>query len=84
LVIFVTKLWSSLDANSTLASNFYQYTKLAQIAMIHVLGSVEDECCFFSLGILKGQGAQSIGRQFINCSWHKGAVGLLLEHFSGL
>jgi len=47
------KLWRSLDANSALATNFSEYVKLAEIAMIHVLGSIEDELCFSVLSFLK-------------------------------
>ena len=49
----LTKLWRVLDANSSLGKNFGEYVKLAQIAMIHVLGSVEDECTFSALNFLK-------------------------------
>jgi hypothetical protein len=49
----LTKLWRMLDANSALAAQFPEYIKLAQIAMVHVLGSVEDERCFSSLTFLK-------------------------------
>jgi len=53
LVNPLTKLWKYLDANSALAKSFSEYVKLAEIAKIHVLGSVEDECWFFSLSFLK-------------------------------
>jgi hypothetical protein len=49
----LTHLWQMLDANTALAKSFSEYVKLAQIAMIHVLGSVEDERCFSSLNFLK-------------------------------
>lgn len=49
----VTKLWRRLDANSALSTSFPEYIKLAQIALIHVLGSVEDERAFSSLSFLK-------------------------------
>ena len=42
-----------LDANIALAGQFPEYVKLAQIALVHVLGSVEDERCFSSLTFLK-------------------------------
>jgi hypothetical protein len=48
-----TKLWWILDANSTLVVQFLEYIKLAQIAMVHILGSVEDELCFSSLFFMK-------------------------------
>jgi hypothetical protein len=49
----LTKLWHMLDANSALAAQFPEYIKLAQIAMVYVLGSVEDERFFSSLTFLK-------------------------------
>lgn len=49
----LTKLWRCLDSNSALAGNFQEYIKLAQIAMVQVLGSVEDERTFSSLSFLK-------------------------------
>jgi hypothetical protein len=48
-----TKLWRSLDANTELVAQFLEYLKLAQIAMVYVLGSVEDERVFSSLTFLK-------------------------------
>jgi hypothetical protein len=49
----LTKMWRTLDANTALVAHFPEYLKLAQIAMVHVLGSVEDERAFSSLTFLK-------------------------------
>jgi hypothetical protein len=49
----LTKIWRELDANTSLAKAFPEYIKLAHIAMVHVLGSVEDERAFSSLSFLK-------------------------------
>ena len=49
----LTKLWRTLDANSALGKNFWEYIKLAEIAMVHVLGSVEDERTFSAFSFLK-------------------------------
>ena len=49
----VTKLWRHLNANFALSSSFPEYMKLAQIALIHVLGSMEDERAFSSVTFLK-------------------------------
>jgi hypothetical protein len=38
-----TKLWRTLDANTALVAQFPEYLKLAQISVVHVLDSVEDE-----------------------------------------
>jgi hypothetical protein len=42
-----------LDANKALAAQFSEYVKLAEIAIVQVLGSVEDEWCFSSLNFMK-------------------------------
>ena len=55
LVNPVTKLWRRLDANSTLSTSFPEYIKLAQIALIHLLGSVEDKRAFSSVTLLKNK-----------------------------
>jgi len=39
----LTCLWWMLDANNTLGKNMSKYIKLIEIAMIHILGFVEDE-----------------------------------------
>jgi hypothetical protein len=49
----LTKLWREFDANSTLSTSFPEYIKLAQIAVIYLLGSGEDERTFSSLTFLK-------------------------------
>jgi len=53
LVNLLTKLWRTLDINTVLGKNFGEYIKLAQIAMIHIMGSVEDERTFSALSFLK-------------------------------
>jgi hypothetical protein len=49
----LTKLWRFLDTNTALVAQFPEYLKLVQIAMVHVLGSIEDEHVFSSLTFLK-------------------------------
>ena len=49
----LTKLWRSLVCNKALISNFPEFAKLAEIAIVQVLGSVEDERTFSSLSFLK-------------------------------
>lgn len=52
----LTRLWRSLDACTVLrVKAFPEYFKLAQIAIVQVLGSVEDERCFSSLAFLKNK-----------------------------
>ena len=49
----LTKLWRSVACNRALVSNFPEFAKLAKIAIVQVLGSVEDERTFSSLSFLK-------------------------------
>ena len=44
-----------LDDNSVLVQNFSEFIKLAEIVVVHVIGSVEDERLFSSLKFLKSK-----------------------------
>ncbi|KAG0597198.1 hypothetical protein M758_UG320000, partial [Ceratodon purpureus] len=49
----LTRLWCTLDAASVCV--YPEYIKLAQIAVVHVLVSMQDERCFNSLSFLKNK-----------------------------
>ena len=49
----LTKLWRSVACNRAFVSNFPEFAKLVEIAIIQVLRSVEDERAFSSLSFLK-------------------------------
>jgi hypothetical protein len=49
----LTKLWRIIDANSMLQHNLSEQCKLAEIAIVLVLGSVEDERTFSTLSFMK-------------------------------
>lgn len=51
----LTKVWRVLDNNNSLTQNFGEFLKLAKMAVVHVLGSVEDERLFSSVGFLKSK-----------------------------
>ena len=52
----LTKVWRVLHSNiNSLTKNFTKFIKLAEIAVIHVIGSVEDERTFSSLTFLKSK-----------------------------
>jgi len=51
----LTKIWRVLHGNHNLTQNFGEFLKLAEIAVVHVLGSVEDERLFSSVGFLKSK-----------------------------
>jgi hypothetical protein len=48
-----THLWLVINASQLLFHTFPKYLELAKIAMIHILGFVEDERCFSSVSFLK-------------------------------
>jgi hypothetical protein len=49
----LTKLWRVVDTSSMLRHGLSEYLKLAEIATVLVLGSVEDECTFSTLSFMK-------------------------------
>lgn len=51
----LTSLWRTLDAASCLTGEFSEYFKLAEMAVVYVLGSVEDERYFSSVNFLKSK-----------------------------
>jgi hypothetical protein len=50
----IFRLWRILSTSKVLSS-FPEYFKLVKIAMVQVLGSVEDEQCFSSLAFCKSK-----------------------------
>jgi len=44
-----------VDSNNNLTQNFGEFLKLAEIAMVHIIGSVEDERLFSNVGFLKSK-----------------------------
>ncbi len=48
-----TRLWLVINASQLLFHTFPKYLELAEIVMIHILGSVEDERCFSLVSFLK-------------------------------
>jgi len=51
----LTKVWRVLHSNNSLTKSFSEFIKLAEIAVTHVIGSVEDERTFSSLTFLKSK-----------------------------
>jgi hypothetical protein len=41
-----THLWCVINASQLSSPTFPEYLKLVEIAMTHILGSIEDEWCF--------------------------------------
>ncbi len=51
----LTHLWHTLSTSKLFAYSFLEYFKLVEIAMVQVIGSVEDERCFISLAFGKSK-----------------------------
>jgi hypothetical protein len=51
----LTKLWCSLSTSNILKRNFGEWFKVAQIAAVQVLGSVEDERTFSTVAFMKNK-----------------------------
>jgi hypothetical protein len=51
----VTHMWRVIHASQLLFNVFFEYLKVVEIAMVHVLGYVEDERCFNFVAFLKNR-----------------------------
>jgi 2-C-methyl-D-erythritol 4-phosphate cytidylyltransferase len=49
----LTKLWRIIDDSTMLQHGLSEYLKLAEVAIVLVLGSVEDERIFSTLSFMK-------------------------------
>ena len=61
----LTKLWKSLACNKALISNFSEFAKLVEIAIVQVLGSIEDERTFSSLSFLKDKTRNRLDNSYL-------------------
>jgi hypothetical protein len=51
----LTQIWKTFDASHVFMHFFIKYFKLVEMAIVHVLGNVEDERCFSSLAFFKSK-----------------------------
>jgi diadenosine tetraphosphate (Ap4A) HIT family hydrolase len=42
----LTKIWCLVITSQILVSSFFECVKLAKLAIVHIIGNVEDEICF--------------------------------------
>jgi hypothetical protein len=54
-VIPLTAIWRTINRNAMLTHNISEYLKVAEIACVQVLGSVEDERTFSTLSFIKNR-----------------------------
>jgi hypothetical protein len=57
----LTQIWRTLDAFRVLTHFFPKHLKLAEMTIVHILGSVENEKCFSSLAFLKNKLRATLG-----------------------
>ncbi len=48
-------MWHLVAASQILVSSFPEYVKFVELAMIHIIGIVEDEKCFSTLAFMKSK-----------------------------
>jgi hypothetical protein len=51
----LTMMWHLVITSQILVSNFLKYMKLAELAMVHIIGSVENERCLSTLAFMKSK-----------------------------
>jgi hypothetical protein len=51
----LTAIWHTINSNAMLTHNISEYLKVAEIACVQVLGSVEDERTFSTLSFIKNR-----------------------------
>jgi hypothetical protein len=51
----LTKMWCLVTTSQVLVYNFLEYVKLVEMAMVQIVGSVEDERCFSTLAFMKSK-----------------------------
>ena len=51
----VSRLWFKVAASSILSVKLNEYLKLAELATVHILGSLEDERTFSNLTLMKNK-----------------------------
>jgi hypothetical protein len=60
----LTCMWGVMHASQLLCNVFPKYLKVVEIAMIHVLGFVEDEQCFNSVAFMKNKMCNKLDNHF--------------------
>jgi hypothetical protein len=51
----LTKMWHLVTTFRVFLSSFSKYVKLVELAMVQIIGSVEDEKCFSILALMKSK-----------------------------
>ena len=59
----LSHLWRTMNASYLLTLSIVEYVKLVEIAVVDVLGSIDDERCLFSLSFLKNKLRNTLDKQ---------------------
>jgi hypothetical protein len=51
----LTKMWCLGTRFQVLSSSFLKYVKLVELVMVQIVGSMEDERCFYTLAFMKSK-----------------------------
>jgi hypothetical protein len=51
----ITKLWCQLATNSLLVVHFSEFMKLVELAIVQVIGNIEDERTFSTFTLMKSK-----------------------------
>ncbi len=51
----LTRMWHLVTTSRLLVSNFPEYIKLAELAMVQIISNMEDEKCFSTLTFMKSK-----------------------------
>ena len=63
----MTKLWQILGSNALLLHSFPEYLKVVKMTMTIILGSIEDERAFSTVGFVKGKLRNKLGDHLPLC-----------------
>jgi hypothetical protein len=63
----VTKVWKKVGQNVLMLSRLLEFMKLAKITFTTILGSVEDERTFSTLGFMKSKLRNCLGEYLNTC-----------------
>jgi hypothetical protein len=78
----LTRMWSLVTTSQILVSNFLEYIKLAKLAMVQIIGNVEDEICLSISAFMKSKFHNKLTTHFPNVVCMFALQFYTLENFS--
>jgi hypothetical protein len=77
----VIRLWHSLDANSYLRHSLSEYIIIAEIAIVMVMDSIQDERTFSTVSFMKSKLRNCLGKHLSMTMGFKSQKFFILEDF---